>query len=58
VIRLADRDLARVIGLPAWEKLAEEDRRAQTQDIEKRYWEEFAKNGIERLAVIFPHAEG
>lgn len=58
VIRLADRDLARAIGLPAWQGLTEEERRAQTQDIEKRYWEEFSKNGIERVAVIFPHGEG
>jgi hypothetical protein len=58
VIRLADRDLARVIGFKAWEKLTEEERRAQTRDIEKRYWEEFSKNGIDRVAVIFPHGEG
>lgn len=58
VIRLADRDLARAIGMPAWTKLTEEERRAQTQDIEKRYWEEFSKNGIERVAVIFPPGEG
>lgn len=58
VIRLADRDLARAIGMPAWTKLTEEERRSQTQDIEKRYWEEFSKNGIERVAVIFPPGEG
>jgi len=58
VIRLADRDLARVIGMPAWQNMTEEDRRAQTRDIEKRYWDEFAKHGIDRVAVIFPHSEG
>ncbi|MEM1082656.1 MAG: hypothetical protein AAGI48_00915 [Verrucomicrobiota bacterium] len=58
VIRLADRDLARAIGKPAWEKLSEEQRRARTRDIEKRYWEEFTRNGIERVAVIFPTGEG
>lgn len=58
VIRLADRDLARVIGMPAWQKMTEEDRRTQTRDIEKRYWDEFAKHGIDRVAVIFPHSEG
>ncbi|WP_193212309.1 hypothetical protein [Luteolibacter marinus] len=58
VIRLADRDLARVIGMSAWQAMSEEDRRAHTRDIEKRYWDEFSKNGIERLAVIFPHQEG
>jgi hypothetical protein len=58
VIRLSDRDLVRTIGMPAWMKLSEEERRAQTQDLEKRYWEEFTKNGIDRLAVIFPPLEG
>ena len=58
VIRLADRDLSKVVGLQAWQKMSEEERRGQTQDLEKRYWEEFSKNGIERVAVIFPHAEG
>ena len=58
VVRLADRDLARVISRPAWQKLSEEDRRSQTRDIEKRYWDEFAKHGIERVAVIFPPGEG
>jgi len=58
VIRLADRDLIRVIGRPAWEKMSEDERRAHTQDIEKRYWEEFTKNGIDRVAVIFPPGEG
>lgn len=58
VIRLSDRDLARVIGMNAWQEMTEEDRRHHTRDIEKRYWEEFSKNGIERLAVIFPPSEG
>ena len=58
VIRLADRDLAKVIGKEAWEKLTEEQRRERTQDIEKRYWEEFTNNGIDRVAVIFPPGEG
>lgn len=58
VIRLSDRDLVRVIGMPAWQKLSEEERRAQTQDLEKRYWDEFTKNGIDRLAVIYPPGEG
>ena len=58
VIRLADRDLARAVGMEAWTKMSEEDRRAQTQNLEKRYWEEFSKNGIDRVAVIFPPGEG
>ena len=57
-VRLSDRDLIRAIGLQAWEALTEEERRARTAAWEKRYWEEFSKNGIERVAVIFPHAEG
>jgi hypothetical protein len=58
VIRLADRDLIRVVGLEQWNKMTEDERRAQTQDIEKRYWEEFTKKGVERLAVIYPPGEG
>lgn len=58
VIRMADRDLARQIGKAAWESLDEEERRAKTVELEKRYWDEFGKNGVDRLAVIFPPAEG
>ncbi|GAA5483271.1 hypothetical protein [Haloferula sargassicola] len=58
VLRLADRDLIRHIGMAAWEQLTEEERRARTQDIEKRYWDEFSKNGVERVAVIYPNGEG
>ena len=57
-IRLADRDLARAIGKKAWEAMDEEDRRARTKELEKRYWEEFTKHGIERVAVINPPGEG
>lgn len=58
VIRLADRDLIRVIGLAAWEQLEEPAKRQHTQEIEKRYWEEFMKNGVDRVAVIYPPHEG
>jgi hypothetical protein len=58
VIRLADRDLIRSIGLRAWEKLNELERRARTSEIEKRYWDEFTKNGIDRVALIHPPSEG
>lgn len=58
VIRLADRDLIRVIGMKAWEQLDENGRREHTRDIEKRYWEEFTKNGVDRVAVIYPPFEG
>lgn len=57
-VRMADRDLARAIGMQAWENLSEEDRRARTGAWEKRYWEEFSKNGIDRLVVVTPHGEG
>ncbi|WP_338687944.1 hypothetical protein [Haloferula helveola] len=58
VIRLADRDLAKSIGKEAWEKLTEEQRRERTSEIEKNYWKEFERNGIDRVAVIFPPGEG
>ena len=57
-IRLADRDLARAIGFQAWEKLTEEQRRARTTSLEKRYWDEFSKNGVERIVVVAPPGEG
>jgi hypothetical protein len=57
-VRLADRDLARAIGVDAWSKLSEEDRRARTAAWEKRYWEEFSKRGVEHLAVVTPPGEG
>ncbi|MFT3990186.1 MAG: hypothetical protein QM680_02130 [Luteolibacter sp.] len=57
-VRLADRDLARAIGLRNWEKLTEEQRRARTTAWEKRYWEEFSKHGIERVHVVAPPVEG
>jgi hypothetical protein len=57
-VRLADRDLARAIGFPAWEKLTEEERRARTTAWEKRYWEEFSKHGVERVVVVTPPGEG
>jgi hypothetical protein len=57
-VRLADRDLAKSIGLPAWEAMSEEQRRAKTIPTEKRYWEEFSKNGIDRVIVMQPPNEG
>jgi hypothetical protein len=57
-VRLADRDLVKSIGLPAWEALSEEQRRAKTITTEKRYWEEFSKNGIDRVIVMQPPHEG
>ncbi|MDX1681411.1 MAG: hypothetical protein R3242_11855 [Akkermansiaceae bacterium] len=57
-IRLADRDLARAIGLKQWEALSEEQRRERTKDIEKRYWDEFTKRGVERIIMLHPPEEG
>lgn len=58
VIRLADRDLVRMIGPSEMEKLTEEERRARTEAWEKRYWEEFSKHGIDRVVVMTPPGEG
>jgi len=58
VIRLADRDLAREIGRAAWEALSEEERRQRTEALEKRYWDEFTRFGVDRVAVIHPPGEG
>jgi hypothetical protein len=57
-IRMSDRDLARAIGLSAWEKLSEEDRRARTVAWEKRYWEEFSAHGVDHVVVVTPPGEG
>ncbi|MBC7979840.1 MAG: hypothetical protein H7Y36_04695 [Armatimonadetes bacterium] len=57
-VRLADRDLVKSVGLQAWEEMSEEKRREKTVAWEKRYWEEFSKNGIERVIVMTPPGEG
>lgn len=51
-LRLAERDVIRKIGLPAWNALDEEARRAHTEPIEKSYWSEFTKRGIDSLHVV------
>ena len=51
-LRLAERDVIRKIGLSAWNSLDEESRRARTEPIEKSYWEEFTKRGIDTLHLI------
>jgi hypothetical protein len=58
VIRLADRGLIREIGVTAWERLTEEERRKRTAETEKALWKEFSENGVEKLALIFPREEG
>lgn len=57
-VRLADRDLMKSIGAEAWEAMSEEERRAKTVTSEKRYWQEFSKNGIDRVIVMTPPSEG
>ena len=57
-VRLSDRDLARAIGFKSWEALTEEQRRARTADLEKRYWEDFSKKGVDRVFLINPPGEG
>ena len=57
-VRLADRDLEKSVGSEAWEALTEEQRRAKAAAWEKRYWQEFSKNGVNRLIVMTPPAEG
>ena len=51
-LRLAERDVIRKMGLPAWNTLDEEARRAHTEPVEKSYWEEFTKRGIDKLHLI------
>lgn len=51
-LRLAERDVIRKIGLPAWNSLDEKARRERTSSIEKSYWEEFTTRGIDTLHLI------
>ena len=51
-LRLAERDVIRKIGLPAWNSMDEKARRERTSSIEKSYWEEFTKRGIDTLHLI------
>lgn len=51
-LRMAERDVIRKIGLPAWNGLDEDARRAHTEPVEKSYWSEFTKRGIEKLHLI------
>ena len=51
-LRLAERDVIRKIGLPKWNALDEEARRVHTEPIERSYWEEFTKRGIDKLHLI------
>ena len=51
-LRLAERDIIRQIGIPAWTALSEEQRRQRCEPIERRYWEEFTAKGIDNLHVV------
>jgi len=57
-LRLAERDTIRRLGLPAWNKLTEEQQRKESQPVEKRYWEEFTKRGIDNLHLIASFGKG
>ena len=57
-LRLAERDTIRRMGLSAWNKLSEAERRKETQPIEKRYWDEFTKSGIDNLHVVASFGKG
>ena len=52
MIRLAERDLIREIGPATHEALNEEERRKKAAPLEKRYWEEFQKDGTDLLFWI------
>lgn len=58
VIRMADRDLSQKIGFDRWNLMSEEERRAQTVELEKRYWNELEKHGVEHLRLIHPPGQG
>ena len=51
-LRLAERDIIKQIGLPAWSALSDEQQRARTEPIERRYWEEFTAKGIDNLHIV------
>ena len=51
-LRLAERDMIRQIGLPAWSALNDDQKRQRLEPIEKRYWEEFTAKGIDNLHVV------
>lgn len=51
-LRLAERDVIRRIGLPAWNALDDQTRRQHTEPIERRYWDEFTKTGVDNLHVV------
>ncbi len=58
VIRLADRDLIARIGLDEWNIMPEDERRSRTGDLEKRYWAELEKNGVDHFRLIHPPGQG
>jgi len=58
MIRMADRDFLKKRGAEAWEAIPEEERREIASEEEKRYWDEFASNGVEHVHVIAPHGAG
>lgn len=57
LLRMAERDLITDIGSSAFLKLSDEEKRVRLEPIEKRYWAEFEKNGVERLHLIYDSEE-
>lgn len=57
-IRLADRDLVKAIGQKQWDALSEDQRRERAKDIERRYWDEFTKRGVDNIIMLHPREEG
>ena len=52
VIRMSDRELVRSYGQHKMDAMGQSERRAVTEPINKRYWEEFSTNGIENLHLV------
>ena len=57
MIRLVERDLVRAMGEKNFLALSEEDRRNQSEPLEKRYWAKFQKDGMNPLFWIDPNED-
>ena len=57
MIRLAERDVIKVIGENAYLAMDEEARRKKCEPLEKRYWAKFRKKGIAPLHWIEPNED-
>ncbi len=52
VEHLAERDLSREVGKDHLSALDQGERWERLEAVESKYWEEFQKNGIERLEIV------